>query len=295
MPDVLKSMVSPRAFVKADSSSGLITVTDALTNVEKVQGYINSLNAQLLRQVVLELEVIQVTLSDQYSNGIDWRAVAGTIGSGNSFALVGPAGPGALSGNAAGSATFVLGENSKRSASQLMIQALQEYGKVATAYSSVVTTTNRMPVPIGSNSTQAYLRQTSSPYLATGSGLASGGGLSPGEISTGFTMMLTPVILDSNRVLLQSVVQISALKDIQTFTSGEGIYKQSVQLPTVNRFTTLQRTSVQAGQTLVLAGYESEQTQVDDADIVRGFLPMARRGGRSKSGTVILILSLIHI
>ena len=84
-------------------------------------------------------------------------------------------------------------------------------------------------------------------------------------------------------------VQISALKDIQTFTSGEGIYKQSVQLPTVNRFTTLQRTSVQAGQTLVLAGYESEQTQVDDADIVRGFLPMARRGGRSKSGTVILI------
>ena len=44
-----------------------------------------------------------------------------------------------------------------------------------------------------------------------------------------------------------------------------------------------------AGRTLVLAGFERLQTQLDDADVVRGVLPLARRGLRARQGTVVLI------
>lgn len=285
LPNTLKSMLSSRAFIKADSKSGIVTVTDALNNVERVESYLRTFNTQLLRQVVLELEVLQVKFNDDYSNGINWGAFFHRAG--GVFTLDVPAGKGPLTaGTSPGSVTFV-NTGSKR-AVEVVAKALEEYGRVSTSYSSVVTTTNRMPVPIGAMSNVSYVRQTTA-GLATASGITSPGGITPGVVNTGFSMVLTPVILDSNRILLQSIMQISSLREIKQFTTGSGNFQQSLQLPETAQFSTLQRTSVESGNTLVLVGYENEQTQVDETDIIRGALPVSRRGGRSKTGTVILI------
>ncbi|WP_177200841.1 secretin N-terminal domain-containing protein [Roseateles sp. YR242] len=289
LKDSLKGMLSARAHLQVDPRSGLVTVTDALNNVERVEAFLQEVNTSLLRQVSLEVEVLQVNLTDQYSNGINWQAVMGKVG-GNQWSLTGPQGPGALSGNTPGSLSFVLAPSSSRaSPSKLVAESLQEYGTVATAYSSVVTTTNRMPVPVGSLQTQSYVRQTTAAVVNGSTGITTAGALTPGSISTGLGLMILPVILDSNRVLLQTAMQVSELREIKAFTSGSGATAQSIQLPNTVSFSSLQRISVQAGQTLVLVGYEREQTQADDSDIVRGLLPISKRGGRAKQGTVILI------
>ncbi|ALV06811.1 type IVB pilus formation R64 PilN family outer membrane protein [Roseateles depolymerans] len=287
--DALKGMLSARAHLQVDPRSGLVTVTDALGNVERVEAFLQEVNTSLLRQVVLEVEVLQVDLTDQYSNGINWQAVLGKA-TGNQLTLTGPQGPGALSGNTPGSLSFLLAPSSSRSSpSRLVADSLQEYGKVSTAYSSVVTTTNRMPVPVGSLQTQSYVRQTTAPVVNGTTGVTTAGSLVPGSISTGLGLMILPVILDSNRVLLQTVMQVSELREIKAFTSGSGSTAQSIQLPNTVSFSSLQRISVPAGQTLVLVGYEREQAQADDSDVIRGLLPISKRGGRSKQGTVILI------
>lgn len=287
--DSLKGMLSARAHLQVDPRSGLVTVTDALGNVERVEAFLQEVNTALLRQVVLEVEVLQVDLTDQYSNGINWQAVLGKA-TGNQLTLTGPQGPGALSGNTPGSLSFLLAPSSSRSSpSRLVADSLQEYGKVSTAYSSVVTTTNRMPVPVGSLQTQSYVKQTSAPVVNGTTGVTTAGSLVPGSISTGLGLMILPVILDSNRVLLQTVMQVSELREIKAFTSGSGSSAQSIQLPNTVSFSSLQRISVPAGQTLVLVGYEREQAQADDTDVIRGLLPISKRGGRSKQGTVILI------
>lgn len=287
--DALKGMLSARASLQVDSRSGLVTITDALNNVERVEAFLKEVNISLLRQVVLEVEILQVNLTDQYANGINWNAVLGKV-NGNEWKLTGPSGPGPLSGNVPGALSFLLAPSSSRaSASELVVQALQEYGKVATAYSSVVTTTNRMPVPVGSMQTQSYVKQTTAPTVNGTSGLVTPGSLTPGTVSTGLGLMILPVILDSNRILLQTAMQVSELREIKSFTSGTGSSAQSIQLPNTVSFSSLQRISVPAGQTLVLVGYEREQTQADDADIVRGLLPISKRGLRAKQGTVVLI------
>ncbi|GEM_PF-717720 len=285
LPNTLKSMLSSRAFIKADPKSGIVTVTDALSNVERVEAYLRTFNNQLLRQVVLELEVLQVKFNDEYSNGINWSAMFHRAG--GQFNIDIPAGKGPLTaGGTPGSITF--NNTGDKRAVDIVVNALQDYGRVSTSYSSVVTTTNRMPVPVGATSNVSYVRQITAGIVST-AGLTSPGGITPGVVSTGFSMVLTPVILDSNRILLQSVMQISSLKEIKQFSTGSGTAQQSLQLPETSQFSTLQRTSVESGNTLVLVGYENEQTQVDDTDIVRGVLPVSRRGGRSKVGTVILI------
>ncbi|WAC71855.1 secretin N-terminal domain-containing protein [Roseateles sp. SL47] len=285
----LKGMLSARANLQVDARSGLVTVTDALNNVERVEAFLQEVNTSLLRQVVLEVEVLQVNLTDQFSNGINWEAVLGKV-NGNSLTLTSPQGPGALSGNTPGSLSFLLAPSaSRQSASKLVADSLQEYGKVSTAYSSVVTTTNRMPVPVGSLQTQSYVRQSTAAVVNGTTGASTGGSLVPGSISTGLGLMILPVILDSNRVLLQTAMQVSELREIKAFTSGSGATAQSIQLPNTVSFSSLQRISVPAGQTLVLVGYEREQAQLDDTDVIRGLLPISRRGGRTKQGTVILI------
>lgn len=290
LTDSLKGMLSIRAQLQVDPRSGLVTVTDALSNVERVESFLNEINVNLLRQVALEVEVLQVNLSDQYSNGINWQAVLGKLG-GNRLTLTGPPqGAGALSGATPGSLSFVLAPSSSRaSPSQLMVESLQEYGQVSTSYSSVVATTNRMPVPVGALQTRSYVRQTTAATINATTGLTTPGSLVPGSVSTGLGLMILPVILDSNRVLLQTVMQVSELRELKSFTSGTGTTSQSIQLPDTVSFSSLQRTSVPAGQTLVLIGYEREQTQTDDSDVVRGVLPVSKRGARAKQGTVILI------
>lgn len=290
LTDVLRPMLSQAASLQVDARAGLVTVTDALANVERVQSHVDALNASLLRQVVLEVEVLQVSFSDEYSHGIDWHAMLGRLDRGNRLSLAAPAALGPISGGAPATLSLVLGASASRgSPSELVAKALQDHGRVSTAYSSVVTTTNRMPVPLGALQTRSYVQRTSAATLNPATGITTPGALEPGKLSTGLGLTVLPVILDSNRVLLQTALQVSELRQLRAFTSGTGSAAQSVQLPETMSFSAMQRVSVPAGHTLVLAGFEREQAQLDEVDIVRGLLPQARRGTRAKQGTVVLI------
>lgn len=291
LPEALKPMLSAVAALQVDPRAGLVTVTDALANVERVQAYLDALNANLLRQVVLEIEVLQVSLSDEFSNGIDWETMLGRLDQGNRLSFAASSALGPLGGGAPAALSFVLGKSDARgSASTWVAKALQEYGRVSTAYSSVVTTTNRMPVPVGALQTRSYVQRATAPTVNPTTGLTTAAGaIEPGKLITGLGLTVLPVILDSHLVLLQTALQISELRQLRAFTSGSGPLAQSVQLPETMSFSTLQRISVPAGRTLVLAGFERLQTQLDDADVVRGLLPLARRGLRARQGTVVLI------
>lgn len=290
LPDALKPMLSPAAGLQVDPRAGLVTVTDALANVERVQTYLDALNVNLLRQVVLEIEVLQVSFTDEFSNGIDWRVMLGRLGQGNRLDLVAPAALGPLGAGAPAALSFVLGPSGSRgSPSEWVAKALQEYGRVSTTYSSVVTTTNRMPVPVGALQTRSYVQRATAPTVSPATGLTTAGALEPGKLTTGLGLTVLPVILDSHLVLLQTALQISELRQLRAFTSGSGQLARSVQLPETMSFSTLQRISVPAGRTLVLAGFERQQTQLDEADLVRGLVPLARRGVQTRQGTVVLI------
>jgi len=290
LADALRPMLSPAASLQVDPRAGLVTVTDALDNVERVQAHLDALNTSLLRQVALEIEVLQVSFSDEFSNGIDWRAMLGRLDAGNQLQLLAPAVLTPSGGGTAGSLSFVLGTSSSRgSTSEWIARALQEYGRVSTAYSAVVNTTNRMPVPVGALQTRSYVQRTTSATVNPTTGLITPGAIEPAKLSIGLGLTVLPVILDSHLVLLQTALQVSELRQLRPFSSGSGSTAQSVQLPEIMSFSTLQRVSVPAGRTLVLAGFEREQALLDDADVVRGLLPLARRGTRARQGTVVLI------
>lgn len=281
----LQQMVSKQGRLRVDPALGQVTVRDAAQNVEAIERYLEGVNRQLARQLSLSVEVLQVNLSNRFENGIDWNYVRQVVGMGTFTAGALPSVTGATAN------TGFIRNNPDGSVSTLMVRALESFGRVSTAYSSVINTMNRQPVPLGSNSTQSYLKQITPGTSTSATGGINFGppGLMPGEIMTGFNMTLLPIVLDSNMVLMQCAVSISALKELVPFTSGTGLAQQTVQQPNVSNFQTLQRMAVRTGDTIVLSGFEMESTDSKQNDLKRDVLPGTRAMSRDKSTLVVLI------
>jgi hypothetical protein len=277
----LKNHLSPRGKLQMDPKNGVVTVTDSRMNVDAMERFVANQNDLMMRQISLEVEVLQVELSQEQSSGINWSYIGNRLG--GLAEITTPNIPGGYSG--ATPASFGMTNVS----SKLLINALEEFGKVNTAYSAVITTTNRQSVPLGVTSNEAYLKSVTAGTVATSTAPATGATLTAGTFTTGFSLMVTPVVLDSSRVLLESALTISALRSLKEFSSGQGDLKNSIQLPLIDDFSTLQRLSVKIGDTLVMTGFEQEILQRNETDLVRGVVPVNQRTKVARQSTVILI------
>ena len=281
----LKGMLSKRGKLQVDASMGTVTVTDSFTNVQSMERHLDSVNRQLSRQVALTVEVLQVSLNSENQSGIDWNFVTST----SNLGTLNFAGPPALTKN---SGTIgLVKQNSDGSENSILIRALEKFGRVSSSYSSVITTMNRQAVPLGSTNTQSYLKQIT-PAVTTasnGSTVIGSPGLIAGEIETGFTMMLLPIVLDSNHVLMNCGIKISSLKELSVFSSGTGNMLQSIQQPNVSSFKTIQKMMVKSGDTIVLSGFENETTDTRESDFVRKTIPGTKDNTRVKTTLVVLI------
>ena len=282
----LKNLVSARGRIQVDPKSGTVTVTDALQNVNAVAKFIDRQNDTMLRQIVLDVEVLQVDLKQEHASGIDWSVVS--RGLGGALSMTGPVGVNSFSGSAGGSIGAAI-SRSDGGTVKALVSALEQYGRVSSTYSTVVATTNRQPVPLGVQSSESYLAQVTAGVSNAVTGVATGATLTPGTVSTGFSMVLMPVIMDSNRILIESTLQVSALRELKDFSSGSGASVNRIQLPSVDSYSTMQRINVASGDTMVMSGFEREITLRDENDMVRGVVPGSRRGKITKQSTVILI------
>jgi MSHA biogenesis protein MshL len=106
--------------------------------------------------------------------------------------------------------------------------------------------------------------------------------LTPGKVTTGFSMLAIPHIIDSSTVILQYSISLSSLDSIDDISSGD----QRIQVPTVSTRSVLQRVRMPLGSTLVLAGYEE---QADSYGEGVGLFGWSRRGGTDRELIVIAI------
>jgi type IVB pilus formation R64 PilN family outer membrane protein len=262
-------------------------VRDAFRNVELVEQYIQSLNQNLMRQVAMTVEVLQINLKTEFQSGVDWNYVSDTMRLGR-LQLRGPTA--VASADAASSIGFVLSRGAGVT-NQLLFQALEKFGRVSSSYSTVVTTVNRQPVPVGNQTTQSYLKSVTPTMLTNaGTGAVSYGApsLTPGEITTGFSLTLLPIVLDSNQILVECGLSLSSLNSLVAFNTGSGSSLQTIQQPSITNFGILQRLIAKSNETIVLSGFDSEVLSGQQADpLVK--LPGSREGSKMRTTTVVLI------
>jgi len=59
-----------------DKNSGLVTVTGNKNQIDEVGKYINDLNTRLHKEVLIDVKIYSVTLSNSHKTGIDWSQLS---------------------------------------------------------------------------------------------------------------------------------------------------------------------------------------------------------------------------
>lgn len=242
----VKTMLTTDGKLTVTPATGTITVSDTPLVLERVGKYIDEQNASLSKQVVINVKVLSVDLSDSDEYGINWNAVYSNLNRSLGFSLSNAIAPSAGATNM----TLKVLSGSMWDGTTAMIDALSKQGKVSQLTSASMVTLNNQPAPMQVGRQTSYLASSQTTIGTAGSGNTTT--LQPGTIMTGFSMNMIPHILDSNKLMLQYSGDISSLIKIETATSGGS----SIQTPEIDTRNFLQRVIMNGGETLVVTGFE---------------------------------------
>ncbi len=250
MDDIERNVRSMLTFDRMSFSrtTGVMSITDRPDVLERVRDYLDTENESITKQILINVEVISVSLTDKDQYGIDWslvyKSVSGKWGFGlnNTF-------PG-LDGSAINSSISILDTaKSPWAGSKALIQALSQQGRVSSYRAPSVTTLNLQAAPIQIGKVRGYLASSSQTQSANVGTTTS---LTPGSITSGFNMSLQPLVMPANKLLLQLAVNMSSDPTFETITSGDSkIQNPNYDIQLINQFVKLQ-----SGQTLVLSGFD---------------------------------------
>lgn len=288
--DSIKTMLSSNGKVIVTAATGTVTVSDTPQVVAQVEKYIQDQNLSLGRQVVINVRVLSVDLTNSDSYGINWNAVYSTISGNYGLSFLSSFAPetgstqlGLKILGTAGSATS--NGIDGFAGSNAMINALSKQGRVNQLTSASVTTLNNQPAPTQVGRQVSYLQSSTTTLGSVG--VQPTTTLQPGTITTGFSMNIVPHILDNNKLLLQYAIDLSSLLKLDTISSNGS----TIQIPDIATRNFLQRVRINSGDTLVVTGFE-QNTDTGNTQGLGDPYNVALGGGLlgSKARSVLVVL-----
>lgn len=246
----VKSMLSGVGRMSYSRSTGTITVTDRPDVLDQVETYVAAENANLSKQVLLNIKVYSVTLNDQDSAGIDWNLVYKAANGNWNFSMKNTF-QDALSNTVNGQIGILDGSFAGSSA---IIKALSQQGRVSVITSPSVLTLNLHPVPVQVARQTGFLASVQTTSTAQ---VGSTTSLTPGTVTSGFNMSLLPQVQLDNTINLEFFMNISSLIRLRAESSGES----RIQVPEIDNRIFNQTVGLQSGETLVLSGFDQTSEQ----------------------------------
>lgn len=143
----LAALLGPAGRLTVSAMTGTVIVTDTPEVLDRVQTHLAHLEQVVIRQVLIEAKVIEVTLNDDFEMGVDFGAFPRAVGI--SGTVTGNAGGGnvlsqALTPSTAGFQFGLLGANDF----SVLLKALSTQGQVNMLSSPKVSTLNNRPATI---------------------------------------------------------------------------------------------------------------------------------------------------
>jgi general secretion pathway protein D len=192
--------------VIANPEGGLIAVRATSRQHEKIQEFLDIVLSSAKRQVLIEATIIEVKLSDQYQQGINWSRI-----NGNSTVSQGKIGTTPLpSGIAPGSSPGVfvfdyLNPTTRFGSISATVQLLESFGKVKVLSSPKISVLNNQTALLKVVDNNVFFTLKVTPAVLTSTGTIATPATYESKLETvpvGFVMSVTPQISDDDEVTL---------------------------------------------------------------------------------------------
>lgn len=273
------NLLSAEGIMDLNETAAVLQVTDRPSRLDRVEQYIEAVMLRVTRQVQIEARVIEVELRDEFSAGINWKAVLGGLT--NSVTVSQTLAP-ATSGG------FTLALNVGDFTA--LLNAFATQGKVNVLSSPRVTAMNNEPA-IMRIGTQDVFFTTTTQVSETGQILQST--VSPQSITEGVVLSVT------SQISADGIINMSINPSI-TERTGQATSRLGDSVPIISVRETDTLVRVREGETIVIAGMMQDRTTTNNAKIpVLGDVPVVgnlfkrTETRRSKTDLVILLTPTI--
>lgn len=302
LENTIKQLLSPDGKVIVSESTTSVTVRDRPTNVDLVAKFIYNLNSNLSKQVLVKVQIVEVELSSDFLNGINWDIVQQAFGHSNYILNANFGTPISITpfgGNAVPKIGLQKAADLAATASwfQALINALKQQGKVSVVTEPRVVCLNNQVSVIRIVNQQGYVASVQNTTVAGAATGGSGGTVTsqvtPGSLITGLTLYILPKIMNG-KVYLQVNADLANKigSGLTTFSTG-GTDSVTIQLPNLTQKQFSQKSLIGSGDAMILSGFrrvenESEAMQLFDSQALGG---MGAR--QAVTETIVLITPII--
>ena len=256
LEEQLKTMVSKADYARVivNKMSGTIQVVDDHSHVEAISMFLNKLNQAIHRQIAIEVQIVEVTLNEDFNFGIDWTALDNSLTGFVFDVTTGNIITTALAGTAAtvNPLNATVGYNSSNGNKfSSIVNALEEQGDVNIVSKPHIRTLNNQPalIKVGTDRT-FFSRKTV--VTATAAGTTNNVNDTAQVITEGIVLSITPQISEDNWVMMD--VSPVLTRVISESVTADGL--STAPNVDVRQSTSIVR--VKNGETIILGGLIQE-------------------------------------
>lgn len=199
-----RSTFREAASVIANPENGIVTVRATGKQHERIQEFIDQVMNNARRQVMIEATIVEVRLSDNYKQGINWSALIKAGGKG--FKVV--QGSAGLPTNV-GNGVFGIITNPNANTVTQQVSLLESFGDVRVLSSPKLSVLNNQTAMMRVVDNLVYFTVKADTVANQNAAAVTTYTTTPNTIPVGFTMSVTPQISDSDVVLLNLKPSIS--------------------------------------------------------------------------------------
>jgi len=246
----LSKMISGQGRYSFNKLAGLVMVTDSPIVLDKIASYIELVNSETNKQILVEVKILEVTLSNESSFGIDWNAIYKNLGSikqlslSSNFAAQNLISPGLFTLTATGPKDDSGTGSSGLSA---LIKALQAQGKVEVVSQPKIMLLNNQSAMVQVGTVTSYVANTTT--TTTQAGLASTSATTD-QVQEGVSLRLMASILNGE-ILVQLTPVVTTLDQIRSINMGQGTTIEAPKISTKSMHTMVK---IKDGETIAVGG-----------------------------------------
>lgn len=257
------------ASVIANPEAGVLTIRATARQHERIQEFLDQVLVNARRQVLIEATIVEVRLSNNYQQGIDWNFL--TTAGGLPFIQVSPTGspPGTPT-----QSLFTMNLASERWNFNATIKLLETFGNVRVLSSPRITALNNQTAVLRVVDNRVYFTITANTTQNQTSSLTTFT-TTPNVVPVGFVMNITPQISETDNVVLNVKPSITR---IVGFVNDPNPVLAALDPPVISRIPEIQTREMESilkltsGQVAVMGGLIQ-----DSLDSAQDTIPMVNR------------------
>lgn len=245
----LANMISPKGVCSYNKVAGLVIVMDNPVSLDRIANYIDLVNKETAKQILVEVKILEITLSNEFSYGIDWNAVYKKVSAIRSLSLSTNFTQDFLTPSLFTLTASSPNDNSGVSQDGMaaLIKALQSEGKVEVVSEPKIMLLNNEQAMVQVGTVTSYVANTTTTTTQVGLAQASA---TTDQVQDGVTLRLMASILN-DEILIELTPVVTTLDELRTINMGGGTTIEAPKTSTRSMHSTVR---IKDGQTIAVGG-----------------------------------------